>query len=162
MVHEHGGAGSGEDDAAAICMAIVRTAHLVDRFANGRLPAFGVPAGMSMPRVRLLLAVHAAGRPRMSEVAWDLGVTARTITTMVDALEDEGVLVRQPHARDRRAILLELTPHGAAQVETIQRALASIGDVVLAPLSPAQRVELNRLLTALIERDDAATQGASE
>jgi len=141
-------------DAVGVTTAIVRAAHLIDRFANGRLPAFGLPAGMSMPRVRLLLAVHEAGRPRMSEVAWDLGVTARTITTMVDALEDEGVLIRQPHATDRRAILLELTPQGAAQVETIQQALASISDTVLAPLTLAERAELARLLTVLVERDD--------
>jgi DNA-binding MarR family transcriptional regulator len=73
---------------------------------------------------------------------------------MVDALEDEGVLVRQPHATDRRAILLELTPQGIAQVETIQQALASISDTVLAPLTAAERAELARLLTALVERDE--------
>ena len=149
-----GSGGNGAANAVAICRAIVRSAHLIDRFANGRLPSFGVPAGLSMPRVRLLLAVHEAGRPRMSDVAWDLGVTARTITTMVDALEDEGVLVRQPDASDRRAILLQLTPHGEAQVETIERAFAAIGEAVLAPLAPADRAELRRLLTRLIERDE--------
>jgi len=141
-------------DAVAVTTAIVRAAHLIDRFANGRLAAFGLPAGLSMPRVRLLLAVHEAGRPRMSEVAWDLGVTARTITTMVDALEDEGVLVRQPHATDRRAILLELTPQGLAQVETIRQALVSISDAVLAPLSADERGELGRMLAAIFERDE--------
>ncbi len=146
----------GLGDAVALCQAIVRTAHLVDRFANGRLSAFGVPAGFSMPRVRLLLAVREGGRPRMSDVAWELGVTARTITTLVDALEDEGVLVRQPDASDRRAILLQLTPHGEAQMETVERAFASIGEVVLAPLTPADRADLARLLNRLIERDGEA------
>ena len=49
------------------------------------------------------------GRVRMGDLSSALGVTARNITTIVDALEREGLLMRKPDPTDRRAILLELT-----------------------------------------------------
>lgn len=140
-------------DPAAICDAIIRMAHLIERFANGRLPAFGVPAGLSMARVRMLTTLHDAGSMRMSDLAWELGVTSRTITSMVDALEDEGLLSRQPDPADRRAILLALTESGEARLELIHRALNEIGSLVLSPLSERERVALDEMLTRLTERE---------
>lgn len=140
-------------DPAAICDAIIRMAHLIERFANGRLPALGVPAGLSMARVRLLTTLHMAGQMRMSDLAWELGVTSRTITTMVDTLEDDGLLSRHPDPADRRAILLALTDAGEAQLDLIHRALNEIGDLVLAPLSERERAALDEMLTRLIERE---------
>lgn len=148
--------GTGErrpGEPVSICDAIIRMAHLIERFANGRLPALGVPAGLSMARVRLLMTLHNAGRMRMSDLAWELGVTSRTITTMVDALEDDGLLSRHPDPSDRRAILLALTDAGEAQLEIIHRALSEIGGLVLAPLSERERVTLDAMLTRLTERD---------
>ncbi len=140
-------------DPAAICDGIIRMAHLIERFANGRLPALGVPAGLSMARVRLLTTLHRAGRMRMSDLAWELGVTSRTITTMVDTLEDDGLLGRHPDPSDRRAILLALTDAGEAQLDLIHRALNEIGDLVLAPLSERERAALDGMLIRLIERE---------
>ena len=140
-------------DPAAICDAIIRMAHLIERFANGRLPSFGVPAGLSMARVRMLTTLHDAGSMRMSDLAWELGVTSRTITSMVDALEDEGLLSRQPDPADRRAILLALTDAGEACLDLIHHALNEIGSLVLSPLSERERVALDEMLTRLTERE---------
>lgn len=140
-------------DPAAICDAIIRMAHLIERFANGRLPAFGVPAGLSMARVRMLTTLHTAGSMRMSDLAWELGVTSRTITSMVDALEDEGLLSRQPDPADRRAILLGVTEAGEARLDLIHRALDEIGSLVLSPLSERERVALDEMLVRLTERE---------
>jgi len=139
------------------CGAIVWLSHLIERFAQARLPDFGIPAGMSFSRALLILAVHNGQRDhasRMSDVAIDLGVTARTITTMVDALERDGLIVRQPDPYDRRAIQLELTTEGAALAPSLGRALESIGASILSPLSQADQTTLLMLLNRLIERDD--------
>src|SRR5215472_7905595 len=82
----------------------------------------------SVPRARLLRAMLELGTPRMTDLAAHLGLTARTITTAVDALEGEGLLARRPAPGDRRAILVELTPAGRAHIaewQTFQRQLSS-------------------------------------
>lgn len=143
--------------ATSICNSMIWMSHLIERYANARLASFGLPPALTMPRVRLLLAVASGSAEetstRMSDIALDLGVTARTITTMVDALEREGLVERVPDPQDRRAISLILTEAGKDSVPDIQAALNDISASVTAPLSGAEQEALHTLLTRLIERD---------
>ncbi|MDQ3525750.1 MAG: MarR family transcriptional regulator [Chloroflexota bacterium] len=140
-----------------ICSSIICLSHLVERYANARLPSFGLPPTLTIPRVRLLLAV-ATGKAedistRMSDIALDLGVTSRTITTMVDALERDGLIERVPDANDRRAITLVLTDEGEASIPRIKTALDEIGAAVMSPLTDTDHEALHGLLMQLLERD---------
>lgn len=152
---------TGNDDhmpvGTGICNSIIWMSHLIERYANARLPTFGLGSALTMPRVRLLLAVASgtaeATSTRMSDIALDLGVTARTITTMVDALEAEHLITRVPDPNDRRAISLVLTERGIETIPAIQAALDEISAAVVAPLSDDDQVALHTLLTRLIERD---------
>lgn len=141
-----------------ICGDMLWLSHLIERFAHARLALAGMPSGMSFSRALLILAVQngqLARASRMSDVAIDLGVTARTVTTMVDSLERDGLMVRRPDARDRRAIQLELTAEGAALVPALRRSLESIGASILAPLAVADQASLLVLLDRLIEREES-------
>lgn len=143
--------------AAEICSSIIWLGHLIERFANTRLPDAGVPPGVSVARANLLLAVHTArehdGSTRMVDIALDLGVTGRTLTSMVDALEKQGLLARLPDPADRRAIQLELTESGEAMVGPLADAMADASEIILGPLDAVEQATLARLLTRLIERD---------
>jgi len=143
--------------AAEICSSIIWLGHLIERFANTRLPESNLAPGMSLPRAHLLFAIHAAqhqeGSTRMVDIALDLGVTARTLTTMVDALERQGLIIRVPDPADRRAIQLELTEQGRAIVEPLGQAVESASEVIISPLNPDERQTLLRLMTRLIERE---------
>jgi len=45
---------------------------------------------------------------RMTELADKLGIVPRSVTTVVDALEEDGLVRREVDPRNRRAILLRL------------------------------------------------------
>ena len=45
----------------------------------------------------------------MSALKEELGVSATNITAMVDSLERDGLVTRQPHPYDRRATIIALT-----------------------------------------------------
>jgi len=75
-------------------------------------------------------------------------VTARTVTTLVDALEGEGLLVRLPDPTDRRATLLALTERAQTQFEQVRRIQVELGEELVAPLDQEQR----RLLLDLLSR----------
>lgn len=143
--------------ASGITHSIIWMAHLIERYANARLPTFGVGVELSMPRARLLLAVAAGAAEetstRMSDIALDVGVTARTITTMVDALERDGLVERLPDPLDRRAISLRLTEVGETLVPRVRAAMDEISRAVASPLSDADQEALHDLLTRLIERE---------
>ena len=69
--------------------------------------------GVSFARMRLLGALHRMGPQIMSGLSDELGVTARNVTALVDALEKEKLVRRTPHESDRRATVVELTQEGA-------------------------------------------------
>lgn len=139
--------------------SITWLAHLIERFANLRLAASGFPKGMSYARANLLIAVNSAyldgNSARMVDIALDLGVTGRTLTTMVDSLEKQDLMKREVDSADRRAYQLVLTDTGAELVPQLQAELSQAAEAVAAPLSAADRAQLARLINQLIERGTA-------
>src|SRR5262245_38086809 len=63
--------------------------------------------GVSPARTRLLGVLHCKGPQIMSGLSDALGVTPRNVTTLVDALEKEGLVRRLAVPTDRRATLVE-------------------------------------------------------
>lgn len=139
--------------------SITWLAHLIERFANLRLAAGPFPKGMSYARANLLIAVHSAheegNSARMVDIALDLGVTGRTLTTMVDSLEKQELMKREVDPADRRAFQLVLTTQGTDLVPQLQSELTEAAEAVAAPLSGSDRTQLARLIDQLIERGSA-------
>ena len=78
--------------------------------------------GISLPQYRLLVSV--SGQPqRASELAARVGVSRPTLTSLVDGLEQAGLLRRRPVATDRRGIQLVQTQKG---VDAVSRAEDSL------------------------------------
>jgi DNA-binding MarR family transcriptional regulator len=73
---------------------------------------------LTYPRLRLLEALHSGGPAKMTDLAGQLGISARNMTTLVDALEEAHLVIRRPHPGDRRATLIELTPGGIGAAKT--------------------------------------------
>ena len=79
--------------------------------------------GISLPQYRLLVSAS-QGSQRASELAAAVGVSRPTLTSLVDGLEDAGLVKRVPVATDRRGIRLELTDAGREATERADRALS--------------------------------------
>lgn len=120
-------------------------------------------AGASVPRLRLLNAVHCHGPQKMADLADALAVTPRNVTALVDGLESDGLVRRVPHSTDRRVTLVELTGASdrvAEQFETYQASIAGL----FTEMTVDERQTLDRLLESLLVRmrADAAWAGFGE
>jgi len=69
-------------------------------------------SGVTYARMRVLHALKCNGPQIMSGLRDELGVTARSVTALIDALEADGLVRRVPHPSDRRATIIELTTPG--------------------------------------------------
>jgi DNA-binding MarR family transcriptional regulator len=108
-------------------------------------------AGTTPARARLLMTLQCRGCCKMSEIGSQLGVTGRSVTKLVDGLEQEGLVVRQPHPDDRRATLIQLTAEGASVCK--ETALADRASAKLfAELTATERSQLARILSKLLVR----------
>jgi DNA-binding MarR family transcriptional regulator len=132
---------------ADLAEALMRTTHALRRYAGQPY----VQRGWSTSRVLLMLAVDEAGSPRMGDLKDRLGVTGRSITSLVDGLEDEGLLSRRADPDDRRSIRLEITDKGHEHLGEIKALHDAHADRTFAVLSETQRTDLLTILDRLRE-----------
>src|SRR5262245_13775839 len=79
--------------------------------------------GISLPQYRLLVSI--SGRPqRASELATHVGDSRPTLTSLVDGLEQGGLLRRAPVPSDRRGIQLLPTDAGQLAIARAEEALS--------------------------------------
>jgi DNA-binding MarR family transcriptional regulator len=89
-------------------------------------------------------------------------VTSATMTERLDRLARRDLIARRPAGRDRRSILVELTPHGQAIFEQAHADLLAAEATLLEGLSPRDQSSLARLLARLaarLEQDEATRAG---
>lgn len=120
-------------------------------------------AGASVPRMKLLNAIHCHGPQKMADLAGRLDTTPRNVTAIVDGLEAEGLVRRTPHPTDRRVTLVELTcsrENVTAQFGSYQRSIVDL----FADLDETERQTLLRLMADLRTkmRPSAADRRASD
>lgn len=143
---------SGVPSASELVETLLTVTQAIRRRHNARLASFDV----SVPRARLLRAMKELGQPRMNELAAHVGLTARTITTGVDALEREGLLERLPAPTDRRATLVRLTAAGRRHIEEWQAFQRKLAEDAMAPLGPDERRQLLVLLRRVRAEEPAS------
>ena len=111
--------------------------------------------GLTRSRTEVLWRVHAAGPITQRELADALGVSARTITGLVDGLEQTGFAERRPHPTDRRAFHVALTAKGARTATALQRDFTELADQLFGSLTDTELDalgdQLQRLATRLRE-----------
>src|SRR5689334_23022189 len=108
------------------------------------------PLGLTPAQERALRVISRSDEPlRMTELAERLGIVPRSLTTVVDALEEAGLVRREIDPRNRRAILLRLTDQGTAVRDELREARRRAAEDLFAPLSEADRKTLADLLTLL-------------
>ena len=110
------------------------------------------PLGLTPAQARALrLIVRDEGEEplRMTELADRLRIVPRSVTTVVDALEEAGLVRREIDPRNRRAILLRLTERGQAARDDLRGARRRAAEELFGQLSPGDRKTLAALLTQL-------------
>jgi MarR family transcriptional regulator, negative regulator of the multidrug operon emrRAB len=92
----------------------------------------------------------AAGGGSIDALRRLLGITHSGTVRLVDRLASAGLVERRVGA-DARAVAIHLTPPGRRLARRVLAAREAALEQVLAPLSPAQRHQLELLLEAMIE-----------
>ncbi len=72
---------------------------------------------LTVPQFRVLAKINRAQAISQKEVADWMGITAATLTRMIDTLSERGLVKRNSDQRDRRQTLLTVTTSGKKQVE---------------------------------------------
>ncbi|GAA0655238.1 hypothetical protein GCM10010193_01930 [Kitasatospora atroaurantiaca] len=111
------------------------------------------PLGLTHAQYSLLASLHgmarAGQRPSQRELADHTGLEPIFVSKLVRALEGSGLLLREPHPDDSRAVRLSLTEHGS---DVAVRAIAVVQELhqeLTAPLGGPTSARTGALVDAL-------------
>jgi DNA-binding MarR family transcriptional regulator len=92
--------------------AVAGRLHTVALHLLRRLRSEDEGFGVSPPRLSALSVVVHAGPITIGDLAAAEGVRPPTMTRLVDGLEHDGFVTREPHPDDRRSVRVRVTPKG--------------------------------------------------
>jgi DNA-binding MarR family transcriptional regulator len=147
-----GGSAAGMSEAAMITAEQVgerylAVHHRMVRAVNGQMSGCGV----SLARTKVLLRLREQGPTRQASLAADFGLSAHSITDIVDGLERLGLAERGPDATDRRAKLVTITAAGEASLDVANATRERVLTQIFGALGAEDRATLLRLLDSLDE-----------
>jgi DNA-binding MarR family transcriptional regulator len=104
-----------------------------------RLRVVDAEMGISAARASALSVLVFGGPRTLTELARDEQVAAPTMSRLVAALEEEGLVRRERHAHDARAVLLHATPKARRILERGRELREQALDELFEPLSARER-----------------------
>jgi MarR family transcriptional regulator, lower aerobic nicotinate degradation pathway regulator len=108
-------------------------------------------ADLSRNQAQAMLAVAETGPVSQQFLAGAIGVDPRNVVPILDSLESRGLVSRTTDPADRRRRLIAVTSAGRRVVARLMTLLDDIEQVLMAPLPPADREELRRLLGRVLD-----------
>jgi len=134
------------DDYLAYLLA--RASHLVSRQFHAQLK----PRGMAVPVWRVLSTLSDGDGLPVTELAKITLFKQPTLTKVIDRMSKQGVVERRASERDRRKVLVYITPKGRALVADLLVRAKQHEQDVLAGHSEAEIERLKAALHTLIHR----------
>ena len=108
--------------------------------------------GVSMWGYIVLTALRAEPMRTQAALAEAVGADKTRIITVLDDLQDAGLISREPDPADRRVRLLALTAAGRRRHAAVRRGIRAAEETLLASLPAADRAAFVRTLRALDPR----------
>ena len=108
-------------------------------------------AGSRGYHYRLLAALAEFGPASQASLGRRTGMDRSDVAAAVNELAVRGLTQRAPDPADRRRNVISITPAGTAHLRRLDELLDGVQDELLAPLSPAERQQLIRLLNRILE-----------
>ena len=103
----------------------------------------------SRPQAGLLRLISREPGQSQQAVARRLGTPPSRLVALVDGLEQRGLIERRRNPGDRRNYALHLTAAGEQAMAALSRAAFDHEEAISAPLTPAERAQLSKLLAKL-------------
>lgn len=95
-----------------------------------------------------------------ADLAASAGVSRATMTGLIDTLERDGLVTRQPDEQDRRMMLVKLTDQGRARLSRLFPIHFQTVAELMSPLSESERQTLVDLLSRIRDPRPSATEAA--
>jgi DNA-binding MarR family transcriptional regulator len=120
--------------------------------------AAGMPAGLVLRYHEVLAALTEFGPHSQQQLAQRLGINRTIMVSLIDAMEQAGLVERNRDPADRRSYALAPTAKGTSALADMERAADHANAKLNAPLTDREQRQLERLLRTIASADDGFAQ----
>jgi DNA-binding MarR family transcriptional regulator len=117
--------------------------------------------GLTRARSELIWRLQRQGLMTQRELSQALQCTPRNVTGLVDALQADGYVLREPHPSDRRATLVRLTERGIEAAAEWRRGYQDLANLLFADLGAAEFARFATVLDRMLGRMRAGSSAPS-
>ena len=135
--------------------------ELVERLSATHQPEFP-DSSVTMAQMRVLMLVSVVGEARMSDLSPKLGISPSTLSSLVERLVEADLAKRREDERDRRNVLVSLTPAGAAVLDNLQELGVRHLRALLAQLDERELHAVNETIELLVSAARRLTAAPQE
>jgi len=135
---------------------LAQAALHAQRLTAGRFAVLG----MRRQHFAILTALADAGPASQAELCRSLAIDRSDMAVATRELDRAGLVARERDPADRRRNLVTLTPAGVFALRQLAAQATAAEEDLLATLTAAERAELTRLLTRLVEAAAGAGRAA--
>ena len=100
------------------------------------------PSELRMTQAQVVLRLACQGAMTAGDLARSIGHAPGALTRILDQLQHKGLVERQPHESDRRALRIALTPQGMLVQRRLHATRMKVMSRLLAGLQDAEREQL--------------------
>ena len=116
-----------------------------------RALATGLNDDVSITEMHIMEKIGEAGSSRMTDIARALDVTLATLTVACDRMQKKDLIERTRAEKDRRVVMVSLTPKGQAAWQDHEKFHHDLIDAALTDMSEEEQNALSRALEKLGE-----------
>src|SRR3954469_13360634 len=123
------------------------------------------PFGIRPRHVAALIELRDRGELTQQSLCGQLHLDPTNLVAILNELEDRGYATRRRDPEDRRRHLVEVSKKGLAVIDKVSEVMDGVEDELLAGFEPAEREQLEGLLTTIWERSggyEAYSKAAAE
>jgi DNA-binding MarR family transcriptional regulator len=110
------------------------------------------PFGIRPRHVAALIELRDRGELTQQSLCWQLHLDPTNLVAILNELEQRGYATRRRDPEDRRRHLVEVSKKGIAVIEKVSEVMDGVEADLLDGLEPAEREQLEGLLTSIWER----------
>ena len=111
--------------------------------------------GVTMSQCVTLELLHQEGPMTVRDLARNLGLDTSTVTRLIDVLARDGMARRaRDEKRDRRCVLVSLSPRGRALAAKLERCADEYSERILRRIPAERREDVIHTLRVLVEAID--------
>jgi len=108
--------------------------------------------GWTWAGFRIMNVLWAVGAAELRDIARLSGASRAAVSSALNTLERDGLVLRTRDSADRRLVRIQLTQHGRAALREAMREQGERERAWFAELEPAEQQRLSTLLAALADR----------